>query len=388
MLSHKLHQIAGAKKYVINSIYVHPGNIMKLAYFSIVLSIFSIQAFACTDFVITAIDNTIINARTMEFATDLKSNIRTSTRGRVFKTMIDDKPALEWTAKYGYVYLDGMNVDMSSDGMNEKGLSFGALYLPGIAKYQAINNQPDAKNLPYLHIGDWALSNFATVAELREAIQKINVVNTSVKVLGDMILPLHFSFHDAQGKSLVIEYVAGELHMHDNDVGVLTNDPTYDWHVTNLNNYVNLKPTNPKPIVIKNMTFVATGQGGGMLGLPGDISPPSRFVKMAVFKAVVQPANNSLIAVNLAEHMINNVDIPFGIAREQSTGNYTSEYTQWTVFKDLTNKKFYYKTYYNPALRLVDLNQLDFSEKGHMLKMPISTTAEYIDDVTAKFKQS
>ncbi len=322
----------------------------------------------------------------MEFAQDLNSNLRSSPQGRNFKTTTaDGKPGLSWTAKYGYVYLDGMGVDMSVDGMNEKGLSYGALYLPGLAQYQTAPANQNSKVLPYYFIGDWILSNFATVDEVRKAVQNIYVVAAPIPSLPALTLPLHFTIHDTNGNSIVLEYVGGNLTVYDNKVGVLTNCPEFDWHTTNLNNYVNLKPTNPNPIVIKDLTFVATGQGSGMLGLPGDISPPSRFVKMSVFKAVVLPANDALTTVNLAEHMINNVDIPFGLAREPSSDNYTSEYTQWTVFKDITNKKFYYKTYDNPALSMVDMTKLDFSSKGPTLKMPINTKSEYIDDVTNKF---
>lgn len=350
------------------------------------------QANACTDFRLTANDGSIVIARSMEFAIDLKSNLRSSPRGRSFKsTLPNSKAGLAWTAKYGYVYLDGLNVDMAVDGMNEKGLAFEALYLPNIAEYQKIMPNKENQALPYLYIGDWAMSNFATVEEVRAALVKIQVVDAKIPDIGNMgntILPLHFSFHDASGNSIVVEYVAGKLNIHDNKVGVMTNDPTYDWHITNLNNYIHLEPTNPKPIVIKDMTFIATGQGSGMLGLPGDISPPSRFVKVSVLKAVVQPAANGPSAVNLAEHIINNVDIPFGLAREPANGNYTSEYTQWTVFKDLKSMKFYYKTYLDTSLRAVEMDQINFAANAPMLKMPIETQTEYVNNLTDAFKHS
>lgn len=131
---------------------------------SFILNVMLSRAFACTNFVITAKDGSIINARSMEFAVDLKSNLRSSVRDRVFKTTIaDGATSLSWSAKYGYLYLDGMDVDMTTDGMNEKGLSFGALYLPGIAQYQVAAPSQNAKALPYYNIGDWILSNFATM---------------------------------------------------------------------------------------------------------------------------------------------------------------------------------------------------------------------------------
>jgi len=335
---------------------------------------------ACTDFKLTANDGTVLITRSMEYAQDLHSNLRTSIQGRDFNMSAPDgKRGLTWVAKYGYIYLDALGFDMANDGMNEAGLSFEALYFPGYAKYQTITPEQNSIALPYLRFGDWALSNFATVAEVKAALVNVAVVNQKIPGLGDTILPLHYSLFDKTGAGLVVEYIEGQLHVYDNTVGVFTNSPAFDWHVTNLNNYVNLKPTNPKPVVVNGITFVATGQGAGMLGLPGDISPPSRFVKISVLAAVAMPAVDKISVVNLAEHIINNVDIPFGLAREPGSGNYTSEYTQWVVFKDLTNKIFYYRNYENLSLKSVDMNKIDFTRNGIMLSMPIVATPSAID---------
>jgi choloylglycine hydrolase len=342
-------------------------------------------AHACTDFRLTADDGTILITRSMEFAQDMQANLRTSTKGRKFSTVAPDgTPGLSWTAKYGYVYLDGMGIDGAQDGMNEQGLTFEALYLPNLAQYQIVQPGDSAKALSYVNIGDWALGNFATVAEVKAAINNVVVFAQKIPSMGDMIFPLHFAFYDATGAGLIVEYINGVMSMYENKVGVFTNAPSYDWQVTNLANYVNLQPVNPKPLVLKNITFVATGQGAGMLGLPGDISPPSRFVKTSVLKAVAMPAKDTVGVVNLAQHIINNVDIPLGLAREPNSGNYTNEYTQWVVFKDVTHKVIYYRTYDNLSLRSVDFAKLDFSEKAPLLKMPIAV-AQYTQDMSADF---
>lgn len=345
------------------------------------------NSIGCTDFKLVATDGTIVITRSMEFAIDLKSNLRTSQRERKFTSSIDSKtPGLGWSAKYGYIYLDGMDTNYSVDGMNEEGLTFEALYLPGFAKYQTLTPDKNNQALPYSLLGDWALSNFKNVAELRAALPEIVVFAQAAPGLDNTVYPLHFSFYDASGNGLVVEYIDGKLNMHDNKIGVLTNAPTYDWHVTNLSNYVYLKPTNPNPVVDKGMTFTATGQGAGMLGLPGDISPPSRFVKTSVLTSVALPANNAVEAVNLAEHIINNVDIPLGLARELSNGNYSSEFTQWVIFKDITNKVIYYRTYKNLTLRSVKMSEVNFAPDAPSLKMAI-TTQPYVIDVTKDFLQ-
>ena len=81
---------------------------------------------------------------------------------------------------------------------------------------------------------------------------------------------------------MVIEYVNGAAHVYDNPIGVFTNSPAFDWHITNLRNYVNLSPINVAPVKLSGKTLKGLGQGSGLLGLPGDYTPPSRFVRAAV----------------------------------------------------------------------------------------------------------
>lgn len=124
-----------------------------------------------------------------------------------------------------------------------------------------------------------------------------------------------------------------------------------------------------------------------MLGLPGDISPASRFIKMAYMLQYSYKVDNALAAVNLAEHIINNVDIPAGASRAKNNGQDTYEITQWTVFKDLAHKVFYYHTYEDMTLHSIDLSQVDFSEKAPRLMMPMASPPTIID-ATGKFKQA
>jgi choloylglycine hydrolase len=341
---------------------------------------------ACTDFRTTAKDGTVLIARSMEFAADLKSNLCTSPRGRVFNnTAPTGKPGLSWKAKYGYLYLNGFNIDGSVDGMNEQGLSFGALYLPGETQYQVIPSGQENRALPYTQFGDWVLSNFKTVDEVKKVLPNVLVFAQKLPVTGNMIFPLHASIYDATGKGLVVEFIKGKVNVYENHLGILTNSPTYDWHLTNLRNYLNLTPLTPTPILTKGITFAATGQGAGMVGLPGDVSPPSRFVKVAIMQQTVFPVANAMDALNLAGHIMNNVDIPLGFVREAKTGRATNEYTQWVIFKDLTHKNIYFRTYHNSALRAVSLANLNFSENAPRLKMSIETPF-VIQDVTSQFK--
>lgn len=337
--------------------------------------------YACTDFRVTAKDGTILIARSMEFATDLKSQLVTTPQGKSFtSTTANNKPGVSWKSKYGYVYLNGLNQDFVVDGMNEKGLSFEALYLPGETQYQTVPAGKDNQGLPYHLMGDWILGNFQTLDEVKQMLPTIFLFEQKLPGLGDMIFPLHYSIYDASGNGIVVEYVNGKMQLYENKVGIMTNSPLYDWHITNLRNYLNLSPFSPDPVVAGGITFTATGQGAGMFGLPGDVSPPSRFVKAAFLLKNSYPINDAAGALNLAQHIINNVDIPMGAVRaKQADGSVVGDYTQWVVFKDLTHKVIYFRTYNDLTVRGVAFNKLDFSPNAKVLRMPIESVPSYTD---------
>lgn len=341
---------------------------------------------ACTNIMVKATDGTIIIARSMEFGADFNSNLNSSPRGRMFETKApNNKTGLSWKAKYGYIFLDGLGIDTVVDGMNEVGLSFGALLFPGYAKYPTVPVGHDDHALPYMNFGDWILGNFKNVDEVRQALPTVYVYLNNVPSLGSTTFPVHYTITDVSGKGIIVEYVDGKMHIFDS-IGVMTNSPTYDWHLTNLQNYLHLSPVNPPNVAVSGETFAVTGQGYGMIGMPGDISPPSRFVKSAVYSHVAVATPDASSALNMAEHLMNNVDIPKGIAREPESGKFANDITQWVVFKDLSNKIFYYHTYDNLSLHAVYLNKINLSEKAPRLKMPIMSKS-YINDVTALFQK-
>ena len=123
------------------------------------------------------------------------------------------------------------------------------------------------------------------------------------------------------------------------------------------------------------MTVKPFGQGSGWLGFPGDWTPPSRFIRIAQITNNVYPVKDAQSALSLCVHIINNVDIPLGVIREKhADGSVVSELTQWTVFKDLTNKVLYFKTYENANLRAIDLKKLADRHKGDIkpFSIPVS----------------
>lgn len=339
---------------------------------------------ACTDIRIKAKDGSEVIGRTMEYAMKLNSDVVAIPRGTTFTTYKSGyKPTMTWKNKYGYVMVDALEQVFTIDGMNEKGLSFGYLYLPGFTEYQSIPFGRDKWAIPYYYFGDWVLGNFQSVDELKEALGGVFVFEQTIPALGSQVFPLHAVIHDASGNGIVVEFVNGEMQIRESR-GVLTNSPTYNWHLLQVPQFVNLSPYNPKPVTMDGSQIAANGLGAGMLGLPGDITPASRFVKMSYLLKYAYTVEDAGSAVNLAQHILNNVDIPAGIARENLDGKETAETTQWTVFKDLTHKIFYYHSYGDMTLRSVDLNKVDFSSKG---KKTISMVSKpTVIDVTKDLK--
>lgn len=344
---------------------------------------------ACTDFRVLTKDGATIIGRSLEFGLDLQSNVVATPRDTAFNPKAPDgNPALSWKSKYGYVYLNALNTPIAVDGMNEQGLSFEYLYLPGYTQYQTVSSKEDNHAVPYYLFGNWILGNFKTVDEVREALKNTYVYEQSIPgIPANETFQVHAIIHDASGKELVVEFIKGKMIIYDG-VGVVTNGPPYDWQVNNLKNYLQLSPYTPQPIMANGFTYSSNGQGSGMLGLPGDQSPPSRFVKTAAYLKTALPANNAAEGVNLATHILNSVDIPLGVSRaREANGQDSYDYTQWVVIKDLTDKVFYYRTYKDQTFHSVSLKSLDFSPNAPTLKMPLNNKPNVMD-ITEQFKNT
>ena len=138
----------------------------------------------------------------------------------------------------------------------------------------------------------------------------------------------------------------------------MTNNPTYDWHETNLRNYVNLTARNATEFLAHGKKITPFGQGSGMIGLPGDVTSPSRFVRAAAFVQTMLPSKNEDEGVFRAFHLLNAFDIPKGEIREEANNQVLSEWTQWTSVVDTTNLLYYFKTYDNQSPQKVDLREV------------------------------
>ncbi len=334
-----------------------------LAALTSVLALLQNAALACTGVDMVAADKSVIAGRTMEWALEMEWKIVIIPKGTPLTLDAPPSaglPAMTVATKYAVAGIGPGVLPVTSllEGQNSEGLGMSGNFLPGFTQYQTVTPQ-DKSYVSILNFGTWALGNHATVAELRVALSKIKVWSDPSLPTGPTPPTLHWVFVDRSGAGIIVEYVNGELRIYDNLAHVLTNAPTYDWHLNNLRNYLNLSTVGVTGIQVGTANVTAIGQGGGMFGTPGDYTPPSRFVRAAFLRHHVTPPANAEQAIQAVGHILNTVDIPIGIAQSRDGDHLVSDYTQWVAIKDLTNNRMLVADY-NHRLTFVtlDLNSL------------------------------
>lgn len=347
----------------------------------------TMAANACTGIRLSAEDGSVVYGRTMEWGTfDLNSRVAVVPRGYAFTGLTPDgNNGKRWKSKYGFVAIDMVGKDAFADGMNEKGLAAGLFYHPGYARYADYDKSKASNTITAVDLMSYILSQFSTTDEVRHALQSLRVVAVVEKVIG-IPIQAHWIVTEPSGKSIVIEYLDKELHIFECPLGVITNAPGYDWHVTNLRNYVNLSPVAIPTRKIEDMNFAPLGGGSGMIGLPGDFTPPSRFVRAVAWTQTHRPLQDSNEAIYELFRTLDNFNIPLGSAEgsgessERLKGMRSS--TIWTSGWDLSKKALYYHTQHNRRVRKVDVSRVDFSKK-EITHVPLDEKKEQdIQDVT------
>ena len=314
---------------------------------------------ACTGITLKSKDNSVIAARTIEWAESVMNNLYVIVpRNQELQSLTPSgMDGVKFKSKYGYVGLAVEQKEFMVEGINEKGLSAGLFYFPNYGKYQPYNEAKKDQCLADFQVVSYVLAECSTIDEIKEALGKVRIINIDPRSS-----TVHWRFTEPSGRQVVLEIVNEVMHFYENPLGVLTNSPGIEWHWTNLNNYINLKPGNTPEHKFGPLEMKSIGHGSGLLGLPGDFTSPSRFVRASFFQltAVQQPtAEESVVQ---AFHLLNNFDIPTGteVPFEKASIALPSA-TQFTVASDTHNRKIYYRTMYNSNIRCIDLKAIDFN---------------------------
>ena len=250
------------------------------------------------------------------------------------------------------------NYPLYYDAINEKGLGIAGLNFVGNAYYNEIKEGKD--NIAQFEFIPWILSQCATVKEAQALIEKINLTN----ILFNEKLPLaqlHWLIAD-ENEAITVESVKEGIKIYENPVGALTNNPTFDKQLFNLNNYINLSTKTPTNKFSEDLNLQTYSRGMGAIGLPGDLSSQSRFVRVSFVKMNSISKDDEKSSVSQFFHILNSVDQQRGCC-ELENGEY--EITIYTSCCNATKGIYYYTTYDNHQINAVDMHKENLD--GHEL---------------------
>lgn len=273
----------------------------------------------CTHIHISSNKNNFYWGRTLDTSFnpfDVDSKVTIVPKGFMLETQ--SKP---WKTKYAFLGINLSGSTLFFDGVNEKGLAGGLLFLNACTwdKKENIEKQ----GLTAINSGEivtWILSNFESVSDIKNNIAKVVVTSDDIPSLGELgkgnPITAHYTFTDKMGESVVLEPTNhGHFRVFDNTVGVMANDPTFDWHMTNLANYIQIQGFNKQQKNLNTKTVITPiSNGTGMLGLPGDYTSPSRFVRAAYLRNLIGDVSDEEAPARLFS-LLNSVWVPKGVER-------------------------------------------------------------------------
>ena len=240
------------------------------------------------------------------------------------------------------------------EATNEAGLSMAGLNFPGLAHYRPTEAEKD--NVPSFELIPWVLGQCGSVTEVEELLKRLNITEDAFsKELKPT--PLHWLLADAR-ETLTLEAMEDGLHIHRNPVGVLTNNPPFEYHLYQLRSHMKLSASQASNQFAQQLTLEPYSNGMGALGLPGDYSSPSRFVKAAFVKLNSRCGHTEEECVNQFFHILGSVAMPRGCV-EMPDGTY--EITRYSCCCNTDKGIYYYTTYDNSRITAVDLQAEDLT---------------------------
>ena len=249
----------------------------------------------------------------------------------------------------GMAFVAG-NYPLYYDAINEKGLGMAGLNFPTNADYK--EEKEDKDNIAPFEFIPWVLSQCANLDEAKELLSKINIANIN---FSDELpaSPLHWIIAD-KNSSITVESVKDGLKIYDNPVGVLTNNPTFDIHLFNLNNYMGLSIEQPENNFSKKLNLDTYSRGMGGLGLPGDLSSASRFVKATFTKMNSLSGTSESESISQFFHILGSVEQQRGLVH---MGEDKYEITIYSSCCNMDKGIYYYTTYENGQITGVDMHK-------------------------------
>lgn len=335
------------------------------------LTVFSLFLFAnpsadaCTSFRVVTDDGHVFFVFNFEMGGDPETEVVFYPKGTDFTANAPEgRKAANWSSKYAVTGMGWFSQPMLAGGVNEHGLACANLNLPNYTRYQTAGDKDDGKIIAAWDVPTYFLTQCRSVEEVKAAIPGVKVVLQIWRIMGvDAPIEFHYTFHDPSGASIVLEYIDGEPKIYENKLGVMTNAPDFDWHLKNLNNYINLTTKDVDSWRIADEELIATGTGSGMIGLPGDFTPPSRFIRTVALTQAAMPSKNHDEGLQTALRISNAIFFPEGPARVIMGDSVYAGRTDFQMVADLSEKVMYFKQYKYPNWRSLDVNALARDKK-------------------------
>ena len=305
----------------------------------------------CSSLSIHTKDDKTLFARTMDFTIEPDSKVLIVPRKYGLQLLEEDNEVI---ISNPYAFIGMGSMDLSSpvlyDGVNEKGLMGAMLYYASFATY---SDEPKegTRGINPIYVVSQVLGSCVSVDDVVEKLASFTLLHEANKILG-FAPPLHYTFTDASGETIVIEPDRTGITIHRKTIGVMTNSPGYEWHQTNVRAYIGVTPNPPQDITMGNLTLTPFGQGAGGLGLPGDFTPSARFLRVAYWKKYTERTNNEVEGVTSLFHILSSVTIPKGVVVNKEG---KIDYTIYTAAMCAQSKNYYFKLYGNSRISAVSL---------------------------------
>lgn len=255
------------------------------------------------------------------------------------------------------------NYPLYYDAVNEKGLGMAGLNFVGNAYYTEITEYKD--NIAQFEFIPWILGQCASVQEAKAQIRRMNLVNTRFSKMFPLA-QLHWIIAD-HGEAITVESVKDGIRVYDNPIGVLTNNPPFDMQMFQLNNYMHLSSKSPQNHFSSELSLSAYSRGMGALGLPGDLSSQSRFIRAAFMKMNSVSGSSELESISQFFHILGSVDQQRGCC---DVGDEKYEITLYTSCCNADKGIYYYTTYENHQITAVDMNRENLNDT-HLVRYPL-----------------
>lgn len=244
-----------------------------------------------------------------------------------------------------------------AEAVNEKGLGMAGLNFPGNAVYQEEEKGKD--NVTPFELIPWLLAQCASVSEVRRLLENINLLNVPFAP-GLPLAPLHWMIADSDS-CIVLESTRDGIHIYENPYGVLTNNPPFPYYQAHLSNYMNLTGKYPENRFAGGVELSVYGQGLGAVGLPGDFSPASRFVRAAFLKWNSRSPEDEASNVSQFFHILDGAAMVRGSV---ITAEGREDITTYSCCVNAGKGIYYYKTYDNNQIQAVRMNEENMEKES------------------------